>query len=217
MRLLNARTIELVQFLPRQIPPYAILSHTWSIDPEEEVLFSDVGKEEAKQKHAYQQKLLPACRKTLELGIDYIWIDTCCIDKTSSAELQEAINSMFKWYSDSFICFVYLGDVSVEGDKPDSDRRDTLFSSRWFTRGWTLQELIAPKEIIFYSKFWDSLGTRESLANLISQITKIDEEILTEKGGWFRQLAIFDRSVANRMFGLHSEKQRDQRILRIGS
>jgi hypothetical protein len=199
MRLLNARTIELVQFLPGQIPPYAILSHTWSIDPDEEVLFPDVGKEEAKQKRAYQQKVLPTCRKALELGFGYVWIDTCCIDKTSSAELQEAINSMFKWYSDSSICFAYLEDVSPNSDESDSDIEYALFSSRWFTRGWTLQELIAPGEIVFYSKFWDSLGTRASLANLISQKTKIDERILTKTSAWDLQIEISRRSVANRM------------------
>jgi hypothetical protein len=201
MRLLNAKTIELVQFLPNQIPPYAILSHTWSTDPDEEVLFSDVGQEEAKQKPAYQQKVVPACRKALKHGFNYVWIDTCCIDKRSSAELQEAVNSMFKWYLHSSICFVYLEDVPSKRDESmDSGIGDCLIiKSRWFTRGWTLQELVAPGNIIFYSKYWDELGTRALLANLVSEKTRIDEKILTESILWHRQNSIFDKSVANRM------------------
>jgi hypothetical protein len=192
MRLLETSSLELEQFLPRQIPPYAILSHTWSTNPDEEVLFSDVGKEEAKQKRAYHQKVLPACQKALERGFDYIWIDTCCIDKSSSAELQEAINSMFKWYADSSICFVYLEDVCATGEKFES----AMLKSRWFTRGWTLQELVAPDNIIFHSQDWNELGTRASLASLISTKTNIDWKILTYPQP---SAIILDRSVANRM------------------
>jgi hypothetical protein len=201
MRLLKAETIELVQFLPNQIPPYAILSHTWSSDPDEEVLFSDIGKEEAKQKAAYQQKVAPACKKALKRGLDYVWIDTCCIDKTSSAELQEAVNSMFKWYLHSSICFAYLEDVPSEIDEStDSEIGDDLISkSRWFTRGWTLQELVAPGNLIFYSKYWDNLGTRASHANLISNKTKIDETILSESNSRSLQSRIPGGSVASRM------------------
>ena len=87
MRLLNAETKELVQFLPNKIPPYAILSHTWSSDLNEEVLFLDIGKEEAKQKPAYEHKVAPACKKALKRGFGYVWIDTYYINKSSSAEL----------------------------------------------------------------------------------------------------------------------------------
>ena len=191
MRLLETRSLELAQFLPRKIPPYAILSHTWSTNPDEEVLFSDMGKEEAKQKRVYHQKVLPACQKALERGFDYMWIDTCCIDKSSSAELQEAINSMFKWYADSSICFVYLEDVCATTE----DFESAMLKSRWFTRGWTLQELVAPGKIIFHSQDWNELGTRASLASLISTKTNIDKEILNDP--YFN--IIPHRSVANRM------------------
>jgi hypothetical protein len=192
MRLLGTRSIELAQFLPRQIPRYAILSHTWSTNPDEQVLFSDMGKEAAKQKRAYHQKVLPACQKALEHGFDYMWIDTCCIDKSSSAELQEAINSMFKWYADSSICFVYLEDVCATTE----DFESAMLESRWFTRGWTLQELVAPDKIIFHSQDWNELGTRASLASLISTKTNIDKKILTNPCPSFM---IPGRSVANRM------------------
>jgi hypothetical protein len=199
MRLLNAETKELVQFLPNKIPPYAILSHTWSSDPNEEVLFLDIGKEEAKP--AYEHKVAPACKKALKRGFGYVWIDTCCIDKSSSAELQEAINSMFNWYSQSSICFVYLEDVPSKADEStDSEIEDDLITeSRWFTRGWTLQELIAPGNVIFYSKSWDKLGTRESLASSISEKTKIGKGILAESRPGATQYNLSSRSVANRM------------------
>jgi hypothetical protein len=201
MRLLNAETKELVQFLPNKIPPYAILSHTWSSDPDEEVLFSDIGKEKAKQKPAYKQKITPACKKALKRGFDYVWIDTCCIDKSSSAELQEAVNSMFNWYSQSSICFVYLEDVPSKTDEAiDSEIEDDFITkSRWFTRGWTLQELIAPGNLIFYSKYWDKLGTRELLASSISKKTKIGKGILTAGRAEAIRFDLSFRSVANRM------------------
>ena len=201
MRLLKAETKELVQFLPNQIPPYAILSHTWSCDPDEEVLFSDIGKEEALQKPAYQQKVVPVCKKTLQRGIEYVWIDTCCIDKSSSAELQEAVNSMFKWYMHSSICFVYLEDVPSKMDESSNSEigDDSITKSRWFTRGWTLQELVAPGKLIFYSKHWNNLGTRASHANLISKKTKIDESILDNEYPQYIQDIISYKSVANKM------------------
>ena len=201
MRLLKAETKELVQFLPNQIPPYAILSHTWSSDPDEEVLFSDIGKEEAEQKPAYQQKVIPVCKKTLKRGIEYVWIDTCCIDKSSSAELQEAVNSMFKWYMHSSICFVYLEDVPSKIDKSSNSeiRGDIIVNSRWFTRGWTLQELVAPGKLVFYSKYWDDLGSRASHARSISKKTKIAELILNGESSSAIQYTISSKSIASKM------------------
>lgn len=201
MRLLNAETIELVQFLPNQIPPYAILSHTWSSNPDNEVLFADIGKEEAKGKPAYQRKVAPACKMALKCGLDYVWIDTCCIDKSSSAELQEAINSMFKWYLHSSICFVYLEDVSAKADEAKGSEflEDLITESHWFTRGWTLQELVAPRNLIFYSSSWDELGTRASFASSISKKTRIYKGILEDaRPGAYRDF-VHSRSVANRM------------------
>ena len=103
-------------------------------------------------------------------GFEHVWVDTCCIDKTNSAELSEAINSMFKWYQNATECYVYLLDV---------DGLQDLAASRWFTRGWRLQERIAPESAVFFNKDWVEIGTKSSLANEISTITRIPASILT--------------------------------------
>ena len=104
-------------------------------------------------------------------GLEYIWIDTCCIDKSSSAELSEAINSMFAWYANSTVCYAYISDFEF------ADPNWLSSSNRWFTRGWTLQELIAPFAVEFYNKHWLSFGSRESLKSELLLITGIDEVV----------------------------------------
>jgi hypothetical protein len=106
-------------------------------------------------------------------GLKYTWIDTCCIDKTSSADLSESINSMFRWYQKSEICYAYLFDF-----EPVEDTSRGLASSSWFSRGWTLQELIAPPKLTFYTSTWNYLGTKEAMKDVISTITGIDIEVL---------------------------------------
>lgn len=118
------------------------------------------------------------------------WIDTCCIDKTSSTELTEAINSMFTWYRNSAACYVYLRDVP-SGEDP-IPKTSSFSKSRWFTRGWTLQELIAPPKLIFYSREWKRLGTRNSLARCITRITGIDADL-------FKHATLGRYSIAQRM------------------
>jgi len=124
-------------------------------------------------------------------GYEWVWIDTYCIDKSSSAELSEAINSMFGWYKKSAICYAYLADVPSNGDPqvPQS----AFSKSRWFTRGWTLQELIAPNILEFFSNDWKKLGSRRSLSARISQITTIDSDVLA------LNLQPQRRSIAQRM------------------
>ncbi|KAL5356352.1 hypothetical protein BJX96DRAFT_171539 [Aspergillus floccosus] len=117
-------------------PPYAILSHTWD---EGEVSFQDVGTTWAEGKQGYE-KIKQCCSLARAHGIEYVSLDACYIDRTSSAELSEAINSMYRWYQDAEICYAYLADVPP---------RKSFTESRWFTRGWTLQELIAPSKVIF--------------------------------------------------------------------
>lgn len=136
-------------------------------------------------------KIRCCCDYARAHGYPYIWIDTCCIDKTSSAELSEAINSMFAWYSLAAICYIYLSDVSASDDPaaPDSSFR----RSRWFKRGWTLQELIVPSRSIFLTRDWRKIGTKAILANIVESVTKIDIDILLHK----RQLHTV--SVAARM------------------
>lgn len=173
MRLINTETLKLDQFFDSQIPEYAILSHTWERD---ELTYQDMQKlvPHIQQKAGYM-KAVDCCKLARAQGYKYIWIDTCCIDKTSSAELSEAINSMFRWYQNAKICYVYLPNV------PCTDVPQTLSSfreSRWFKRGWTLQELIAPDSVEFYSKNWTYLGTKLSLRQTISEITGIEIRVL---------------------------------------
>ncbi|KAG9313428.1 hypothetical protein JVU11DRAFT_5749 [Chiua virens] len=110
-----------------------------------------------------------ACIQAMQDGFSYIWLDTCCIDKRNSAELGEAINSMYRWYQTSDVCYAYLYDVSDISQFTQSD---------WFSRGWTLQELIAPKKLKFFGKDWRFLGTREDLINQISEISEMCPEVL---------------------------------------
>ncbi|KAI0350689.1 Tim17-domain-containing protein [Trametes cingulata] len=136
-------------------------------------------------------KIRDCCALARRHGYRRVWIDSCCIDKTSSTELSEAINSMYEWYAAADVCFAFLEDVS---DDHDPRLKDSKFRrSRWFTRGWTLQELIAPTVVMFLSKEWRLLGTKASLADLIEEITGIDRTILTH------EKSIDRASVARRM------------------
>jgi len=169
MRLLSSDSLRLFEFFEESIPQYVILSHTWGQD---EVTFQDIQNlEEAKRKKGFS-KLEGCCKKAQSDGFQWVWIDTCCIDKSSSAELSEAINSMYQWYMKSQICYAYLEDVLHSAE--DYSR------SRWFTRGWTLQELIAPSIVEFYTVGWVEIGTKMSLAKKISRITAIDEAVLED-------------------------------------
>ncbi|EEU46243.1 uncharacterized protein NECHADRAFT_18070, partial [Fusarium vanettenii 77-13-4] len=164
MRLLNTTSLKLEYFVEDETPMYAILSHRWEA---EEILFEDVQTKEWPQKRG-AKKVKKACRRAKRDGFGYIWIDTCCIDKSSSAELSEAINSMFNWYHDSQVCYAYLFDVP----------RKDFNESEWFTRGWTLQELIAPQQVHFFDRQWEKIGDRLSLLDSIVDITAIDRRVL---------------------------------------
>jgi hypothetical protein len=154
---------------------YAILSHTWG-DEEEEVTFQDIINGTGDRKAGYD-KLRFCGRQAKADNLDYFWVDTCCIDKTNSTELQEAINSMFRFYSHATQCYVYLGDVLAK-DRSEVDRESCFRKHRWFTRGWTLQELIAPKTVKFYSQDHVLLGDKDSLKQQIFEITGITIEAL---------------------------------------
>ncbi|KAI1145569.1 heterokaryon incompatibility protein-domain-containing protein [Nemania diffusa] len=114
------------------------------------------------------KKAINCCLIARANGFDYVWIDTCCIDKTSSAELSEAINSMYRWYEEADICYAYLADVPPKAGTGDEYRR-----SKWFTRGWTLQELIALSTVTFFNSEWQTVGDKLDLQQLISDITGI--------------------------------------------
>ncbi|TGO22050.1 hypothetical protein BPAE_0184g00020 [Botrytis paeoniae] len=163
------------------IPRYAILSHTWGTD-EEEVAFKDIIEGIGKSKAGY--KKIHFCGEQAKRdGIRYFWVDTCCIDKSNNSELTEAINSMFHWYRDAEKCYVYLSDVSSSTRNNDQNSHQPSWESafrrsKWFTRGWTLQELIAPISVEFFSKEWERLGDKTSLKQYIHEITGISVKAL---------------------------------------
>jgi hypothetical protein len=157
-------------------PRYAILSHTWGAD-DEEVSFRDILDGTGSNKEGYR-KLIFCGQQAARHGLEYYWVDTCCIDKSSSAELTEAINSMFRWYQDSERCYVYLSDVSTDADSDLMRWKPDFRKSRWFTRGWTLQELIAPKSVEFYSQEGYLLGNKLFLKQSLCEVTGIAFEAL---------------------------------------
>ncbi|KAF4912493.1 Vegetative incompatibility protein HET-E-1 [Colletotrichum fructicola] len=176
MWLINVDNLQLEEHLNPTVP-YAILSHTWGT---EEVSFQDFRSlNDAVKRKAGFPKIAATCRLAKSRGLLYAWVDTCCIDKSSSAELSEAINSMFRWYQSSKVCFAYLADV--HDDANSSAFPESFTASRWFTRGWTLQELVAPKNIVFYNAVWEQLGYKETLAMMLTSITGIDSNILFNK------------------------------------
>ena len=169
MRLLNSRTKQLEQSFHRP-PPYAIVSHRWG-DESEEVLFTDIGdKARTQSKRSSYQKILDSCALAVQDDLNYIWLDTCCIDRINGTEvLGEAINAMYSWYHQSEVCYAYLHDVS------DPSK---FIESNWFQRGWTLQELIAPRHLKFFTKDWTLIGTREEFIDCIAERTGIRHEVL---------------------------------------
>jgi hypothetical protein len=162
------------------IPPYAILSHTWGED-HEEVNFQDLTRGQGKTKAGYR-KLLFCAQQAVRHGLQHFWVDTCCIDKSNNTELSEAINSMFRWYSKATKCYVYLSDVSTndcDHINPSSQSWEPGFrNSRWFTRGWTLQELLAPSSVEFFCSRGNRLGNKSSLEQQLYEITKIAVQAL---------------------------------------
>lgn len=178
MRLVNVQTRCLEEFSGSSIPPYAILSHTWGDD---EVTFKDFDQGDCdvvKRKDGYA-KIIGCCEVAAAEEFSYVWIDTCCIDKSSSAELSEAINCMFRWYRDSVICYAYMADVN-SSQSPSQDGSDFTLS-RWFKRGWTLQELLAPEEVVFLGSNWEEIGTKKTLTAVISCVTGISDEALVTR------------------------------------
>ena len=177
MHLLNTSTREIKEFPPGITPPYIILSHRWE---DEEVSYKDLT-EPKKDPSTLKgwTKLDSFCSLAKLDGWEWVWMDTCCIDKSSSAELSEAINSMYQWYRKAEFCIAYLADISVFKDETEMKRRQ-FDQSEWFKRGWTLQELLAPREVVFYDKSWESIGTRTTLKAYVSDATRISRDHLSE-------------------------------------
>ena len=163
----------------QQTPPYVIISHSWG---DQEVLYDDMPefKEKLKKSHAWKAnsaaKITGACKKVLEHDkgqIKHVWLDTVCINKKDPAEVSTSINSMYRWYKNAEVCFAYLHDYSSKG-------LAKFTGSRWFTRGWTLQELVAPKRMMFFDKDWELVGDKGSLQSVLTSRTKIDRNFLLQ-------------------------------------
>jgi hypothetical protein len=190
MRLVNTSTLKLESFISPwkdRTWRYAILSHTWGA---EEVVFEDMqavlseATTDIPAWHAKKgaSKIIDSCAQARLDKLEYIWIDTCCIDKSSSAELSEAINSMFTWYRRAHVCYAYLSDLRWHrhpGQANTSDYVTPLQHCRWFSRGWTLQELIAPRQMTFFDYEWQVVGDRLALASDLATITGVDEFLLS--------------------------------------
>jgi hypothetical protein len=174
LRLEDDGEFSLAEYVGNNVPRYAILSHTWGAD-DEEVTFKDLTEGTGKSKAGYS-KIRFCGEEAAKDDLQFFWVDTCCIDKSSSAELSEAINSMFQWYYKADKCYVYLTDVLVSG--LDGTWKPVFQNSRWFTRGWTLQELLAPTSVEFFSAEGKRLGDKISLVQDIFETTAISVRAL---------------------------------------
>lgn len=241
MRLINTTTLILHNF-PNTHPPlprYAVLSHTWDDPERDEVTFQEftqlsqpLSPNDPVTKKKGFAKIQQTCRLARKSDIKWAWVDTCCIDKSSSAELTEAINSMFRWYAGAAVCYAYLADLEPEGGQggpsqggkgggsekgeegkgvkkgeegkgvkngdgkigsgvtgEDHGEHDSLAQRvakfahcRWFTRGWTLQELIAPRRLGFYNRKWEFQGEKTELSAILAEITNIRADVLHDAG-----------------------------------
>jgi hypothetical protein len=195
MRLINTTSLTLREFFASEdIPAYSILSHCWGA-PAEEITYSDLSRQTHNTNSFGWTKIVQCCRLARERDLHWAWVDTCCIDKSSSAELTEAINSMFRWYKDATVCFAFLTDVNATaesaqfvlngstsfslGTENEEPMWQALKRSRYFTRGWTLQELIAPKDVEFFNADYAFISTKQKIARLLASITGIHPTFLT--------------------------------------
>ncbi|KAF1357717.1 kinesin light chain 3 [Lizonia empirigonia] len=176
MRLLHFDALDkliLTDFRGKLIPPYAILSHRWS---DSETLIEDISNGNYEEKEEGFRKLKFCANQAAQDGLQYFWIDTCCIDRWDKNELSKAINSMYQWYRNAARCYVFLSDVLVASATEASQRSSweaSFLGSDWFTRGWTLQELIAPVSVEFFSREGQRIGDKASLDQLLHGITGI--------------------------------------------
>lgn len=189
MRLLQANTdgsLSLTMFAANRIPPYAILSHRWEAD-DQEVTFQDLADGTASSKRGYRK--IQFCAKQAEQdGIQYFWVDSCCINKMDFTEVSASINSMFRWYRNSIKCYVYMSDVTAF---PSYHWELSFVQSNWFTRGWTLQELLAPRSVEFFGLNGIRIGDRRSLERQIHRATGIAAHAL--RGTPLSQFSVDER------------------------
>ncbi|THV01249.1 HET-domain-containing protein [Dendrothele bispora CBS 962.96] len=187
-RMINTYSLKLKDFEDGvSIPHYAILSHTWGAEEIgyhdfDQLFFEDSENwsvfvegvemyeqhQGTKAKPAYH-KIVEACIKALSDGVEYLWVDTCCIDQEDQTDVHRNVKNMYSYYRNSRICYAYLVDMG---------HQSSFGQSRWFTRGWTLQELLAPPEVIFFDSNWGYIGSRTVLCAEISGVTGIPEDIV---------------------------------------
>jgi len=182
------RRAKVLEFGDDEVAEYAILSHRWigqEVDYNEIVKLAKVGEEERseiRQRDGYR-KILQSCEQAKKDGYKWLWVDTCCIDKRSSAELSEAINSMYRWYKNSRICYVYFHDVP-DPSFPTARNNVRYPKSKgwpeWFSRGWTLQEMIAPRDLQFFNRDWHPISDKRTLSGILENITRVPQHILKE-------------------------------------
>ncbi|KAI6143227.1 heterokaryon incompatibility protein-domain-containing protein [Pisolithus tinctorius] len=177
--------IEVLQELDDANADYAILSHRWTIELnfKEMVKLTRMEKRDEIRKRDGYQKILKSCEQATKDGFKWLWVDTCCIDKRSSSELSEAINWMFRWYENAKRCYAYLHDVN--NSLFPRGRDDVIFCNsngwpEWFSRGWTLQELIAPRDLQFFNKDWTPIGDKRSLSCKLEEITRVPRSVLVD-------------------------------------
>ncbi|KAL4075403.1 heterokaryon incompatibility protein-domain-containing protein [Scleroderma yunnanense] len=179
---------KVIKFHDAEATDYAILSHRWTgqeVDYKEMIKLAKMKKDEqdeVRQRLGYR-KIIDSCLQARRDGYKWLWVDTCCIDKRSSAELSKAINSMYRWYENSRVCHAYLHDVLGPSFPTESDNE--LYPSsdgypEWFSRGWTLQEMIAPSNVQFFNKHWRPIGNKTGLAETLTCITRVPEHILRD-------------------------------------
>ncbi|KXJ87968.1 heterokaryon incompatibility protein-domain-containing protein, partial [Microdochium bolleyi] len=196
MRLLHAKGHRFEEFYGDETPQYAILSHTWQ--KLQEVTYHEWlnPTDDVRARRGFD-KICQASKQALHDGHSWLWVDTICIDKSSSAELSEAINSMYAWYRDAAVCYVHLEDTLPINNNPQLNRNEQddayrqFRAARWWTRGWTLQELLAPRRLLFFALDWSQIGNRDVLAPEIKRVTGIN--------AWDCQVAVQEASVARKM------------------
>lgn len=171
MYLLNAETQHLEDVHEQR--PYAILSHAWQNG--ERDYFQQIGTRSVRLEPGYE-KVEMCCRLAQQDGLDYVWIDTCCADANSRGAHSESRMSAYTWFQNAQVCYTYLNDV--DGDEDPKEKRSQFRESRWFKRSWTLQELLAPKHVVFFAKDWTMIGTKAGLSSVISAITGIHKDAL---------------------------------------
>ncbi|KAI8627208.1 heterokaryon incompatibility protein-domain-containing protein [Xylariaceae sp. FL1651] len=184
MWLIDTRILELKFVAEVEERSYAILSHTWEDEEFSFQEFRSLDREDLDRNRSKKGfgKIAKTCELAYQRGLSYAWVDTCCIDRSSSAELSEAINSMYSYYQNAAFCIAFISDLEPSLD-PEVHFQHHFPNCRWLTRGWTLQELIASPMLAFFDASWTFRGTKSDWKALIAKETGVDEAILEDPQG----------------------------------